>query len=191
MNRRRIVGIACALSALALSAGSAQTRPRRGGGIRRILRQLRRDVPAAGVRRQRAVRRPLHVRAHSLQGLRALGRARRSGLVARLSGRRRELHEDPARHHERASVHRAGADGRQRARRAGRPAAVQVSGELHVGAGRLASVREGGRRVPLVFIEGRVHDLRRFPRRLGRQLRLDELAADHGGRDSRTRSGSS
>ena len=32
MNRRRIVGIACALSALALSAGSAQTRPRRGGG---------------------------------------------------------------------------------------------------------------------------------------------------------------
>jgi hypothetical protein len=33
MNRRRIVGIACALSTLALSAGSAQTRPRRGGGF--------------------------------------------------------------------------------------------------------------------------------------------------------------
>ena len=33
MNRRRVVGIACALSALALSAASAQTRPRRGGGF--------------------------------------------------------------------------------------------------------------------------------------------------------------
>jgi len=33
MNRRRVVAVACALSALVVSAGSAQTRPRRGGGF--------------------------------------------------------------------------------------------------------------------------------------------------------------
>ena len=45
-----------------------------------------------------AVRRPVHVRAHPLSRLRALGWPRRSGLGARLSGRRREFREDSARH---------------------------------------------------------------------------------------------
>ncbi len=47
------------------------SRPRRGGGFERILRQLGRLLPAAGVPRQPAVRRPLHVRAHQVPRLRA------------------------------------------------------------------------------------------------------------------------
>ena len=117
MNPWRIVGIACALGAVALSAGSAQTRPRRGGGFggyfgSRTRCTSRRTSPATfpttAASRSRA----------SVSRLRALGRTRGPGLVARLSGRRREFREDPARHHERASVHRARADGRERARRA-------------------------------------------------------------------------
>ena len=116
-SQTAIVAVACAMPRRrGVASAAAQRRRRR---ISAVLRQPGRVLPAAGVSRQSGVRRPVHVRAHQVSRATSTSAAKGRGGRTTIRAPKR-IHEDPARHHRRASVRRAGADRRQRDRRARR-----------------------------------------------------------------------
>ncbi len=122
-----------------------------------------------------------------LYGRRGRGRPG-SALVARLPPRRTELHEDSRGDHRGRSVHRAPRRN-HRGHRLARP--LQVPRLVHGGGRLLDADRRGSQEPARLPAQGRLHDLRRLPRkRLGELRGADEArpaGRAHGGGPSRAR----
>ena len=132
------------VSPQAVSLAAAQ---RRGGRFSQFFGGPNDLLQSARLPRQSRVRRSRDVRApSSIAATRNSGREG-PGWSHDYPDAGREFHEDRARHQRDSPVRRRRADCRKRDRRTRRSNVVQVSRELHVGAGRLAAERCGNRRV--------------------------------------------